>query len=47
MLDRDTIRRLRQAKYNAQVAERIDIHDELTILRIRPDHGVTSFSPGQ
>ena len=45
--DEDDIQYLRQTNYNAQVVDRNDVNDELTILRVRPDHGVTSFEPGQ
>lgn len=46
-LAEDVIQALRQAKYNAELVRRIDIHDELAILRVRPDDGVTGFAPGQ
>jgi ferredoxin--NADP+ reductase len=41
------IKQLRQDKYNACVVDRIDIHEELMLLRVCPDNGVTAFSPGQ
>lgn len=37
----------RQAAYNAQVAAIHRIHDDLMVLRIRPDQGKYSFEPGQ
>src|SRR4029079_16757030 len=47
MLSESEVRRLRQEHYNAQIVYRTDVHDELAILRVRPDHGVTEFAPGQ
>ena len=45
--EEENIQHLRQTNYNAEVIDRIDVNDELIILRVRPDHGVTSFVPGQ
>jgi ferredoxin--NADP+ reductase len=47
VLDPNDVEQLRQANYNAQVVDRNDVNDELTILRVRPDHGATGFAPGQ
>jgi ferredoxin--NADP+ reductase len=47
LLDAEEVSRLRQTHYNAHVVDRTDVHDELAILRVRPDHGITEFSPGQ
>src|SRR5207302_1093792 len=41
------IARLRQADYNAELVEVLPMHEELRILRVRPDWGHTSFAPGQ
>lgn len=38
---------LRQRFYNAEVIERIDVHDNLTRLRVRPDEPFPAFQPGQ
>jgi ferredoxin/flavodoxin---NADP+ reductase len=38
---------LRQQHYNATLTDIDAIHDDLWILRIRPDEGVQSFIPGQ
>jgi ferredoxin--NADP+ reductase len=38
---------LRQKHYNACVAQRIDVHEDLMILRIQPDGGMPSFAAGQ
>jgi ferredoxin--NADP+ reductase len=45
--DANEASQLREKNYNAEIVERRDIHDELTILRVRPDEGTTSFEPGQ
>ncbi len=47
VLDAQEIERLRHDAYNASVVKRIDIHDELLVLRVRPDQGVPRFTPGQ
>jgi ferredoxin/flavodoxin---NADP+ reductase len=47
LLDAGEVSQLRQTHYNAEIVERVDVHDELAILRVRPDHGVTEFAPGQ
>jgi ferredoxin--NADP+ reductase len=47
LLDESEVSQLRQKHYNAQIVERTDVHDELAILRVRPDHGITEFAPGQ
>jgi ferredoxin/flavodoxin---NADP+ reductase len=47
LLDADEVGQLRQAHYNAEVVDRIDVHDELMVLRACPDDGVTDFAPGQ
>jgi ferredoxin--NADP+ reductase len=47
LLDANVVNQLRQTNYNAQVVDRADVGDELMILRVRPDHGTTSFTPGQ
>lgn len=39
--------KLRSAHYNAEVAEIRRIHDDLAILRVLPDAGRVSFTPGQ
>ncbi len=41
------IEQLRQAHYNAQLSEVVEIHDELRILRVHPESGEPHFSPGQ
>ena len=41
------INRLRQELYNATVTVRRQIHDELAILRVRPDGGVPTYEAGQ
>lgn len=45
--DADVIERLRAANYNATLVERIDIHEELFRIRVRPDAGIKPFEPGQ
>ncbi len=47
LLDADEVDQLRQKNYNAQIIDRLDVHDELTILRVCPDDGTTGFAPGQ
>src|SRR6476620_10152207 len=47
LLNESEVSQLRQKHYNAQIVERTDVHDELAILRVRPDHGITEFAPGQ
>jgi ferredoxin/flavodoxin---NADP+ reductase len=47
LLDMGEVIQLRQAHYNAQIVDRTDVHNELAILRVRPDHGITEFAPGQ
>lgn len=47
LLDADEVGQLRQTHYNAQIIDRLDVHDELTILRVSPDDGTTGFAPGQ
>jgi ferredoxin/flavodoxin---NADP+ reductase len=37
----------REAHYNAEVTEAIDVHAELRILRVRPDAWPLEFTPGQ
>ncbi len=46
-LAEDEILRLREKHYNADVIGIWRIHDDLMILRVRPDWGMTEFSPGQ
>jgi ferredoxin--NADP+ reductase len=41
------IEQLRRAHYNAQVIHVRQVHDELRIVRIRPDGGPARFEPGQ
>ena len=43
----DEIRQLRAEHYDGQVVDVVDIHEDLKILRVRPDEGTPSFSPGQ
>ena len=43
LLNEQECEQLRRTKYNARVVERIDIHDELAVFRVYPEHGVTSF----
>ncbi len=38
---------LRLEHYNATIIERIDIHSDLARFRVRPDHPVAEFEPGQ
>lgn len=38
---------LREQHYNAELIERIEVHDDLIRFRIRPDQGVPKFEPGQ
>jgi len=45
--DADVVQRLRMANYNATLVERIDIHQELFRIRVRPDAGIKPFEPGQ
>lgn len=40
-------KQLRLRYYNAEVSELIKIHDELMILRVKPDTGQLTFEPGQ
>jgi ferredoxin--NADP+ reductase len=47
LLARQEVDQLRQEHYNAELIETIEIHDELRILRVRPDWGEPQFSPGQ
>jgi ferredoxin/flavodoxin---NADP+ reductase len=47
LLDASEVSQLRQQHYNAHIVERTDVHDELAILRVCPDHGITEFAPGQ
>jgi len=46
-LDAETCRSLRDNQYNATLIERIDIHDDLFRVRVRPDAGIRPFEPGQ
>jgi len=46
-LDTETCRSLRVDHYNATLIKRIDIHDDLFRIRVRPDAGIRSFEPGQ
>ncbi|MGV3484221.1 MAG: ferredoxin--NADP reductase [Planctomycetaceae bacterium] len=46
-LDEATCQRLREAHYNATLIERINIHDDLFRIRVRPDAGFSPFEPGQ
>ncbi len=47
LLDETEIRELRERHYNATLDEVIEIHEDLRILRVRPDAGVPRFRPGQ
>jgi ferredoxin/flavodoxin---NADP+ reductase len=46
-LDAASKQRLRDAHYNATLLERVDIHEELFRIRVRPDAGFARFQPGQ
>lgn len=46
-LDAETCRGLRDNFYNATLIKRIDIHDDLFRIRVRPDAGIRPFEPGQ
>ena len=46
-LDAVESRELRDKFYNATLIERIDTHPDLTRFRIRPDHPIPPFQPGQ
>ena len=37
----------REKEYNAEIVELIELHQELRILRIKPDEAVAEFLPGQ
>lgn len=43
----DEIDELRSTAYNATLIQRIDIHDELALFRIKPDAGTHEFLAGQ
>lgn len=43
----DSHQNLREANYNATVNEVIPVHEALMILRVRPDHTLETFAPGQ
>lgn len=43
----EEVRHLRSAHYNATLCEIQHIHDDLAILRVRPDFGRLEFTPGQ
>lgn len=45
--DRAEADQLRKQHYNAEVIERIDAHSDLARFRIRPDHPIAAFQPGQ
>ncbi len=45
--DADEVRELRERYYNATIIERIDSHEELTRLRVRPDEPIPAFEAGQ
>jgi ferredoxin--NADP+ reductase len=47
LIDAEKCQQLREANYNATLIDRIDIHDELFRIRVRPDAGFKSFEPGQ
>jgi ferredoxin--NADP+ reductase len=46
-LDDCEIQRLRQGAYNAEVVDVRAIHEELLVLRVRPDTNLSTFLPGQ
>jgi len=46
-LDKQEAEQLREKYYNATVIERIDAHRDLARFRIRPDHPIPPFQPGQ
>jgi len=46
-LDAETCCGLRVDQYNATLIKRIDIHDDLFRVRVRPDAGIRPFEPGQ
>ncbi len=46
-IDVQELAALRETQYNAELVERIDIHPELFRIRVRPDHGMVPFEPGQ
>ena len=46
-LDDEKVLPLRRTHYNATLVERINIHDELFRIRVRPDAGIRPFEPGQ
>lgn len=43
----EEIESLRRAAYNGTLIKRIDIHEDLTLFRVKPDEGVPAFEPGQ
>lgn len=43
----DEVAELRARHYNATVVDLRLVHDELMVLRVRPDQGVPTFHPGQ
>lgn len=45
--NQDEIVQLRTQHYNAEVVERLEVHEDLARFRIRPDQGVPPFDPGQ
>ncbi len=47
LLSDQEIAGLRDAHYNATIIERIDVHSDLARFRVRPDHPVPAFEPGQ
>lgn len=47
MIDQQSIAELRRRHYNAEVVGLRRVHDELMILRVRPDGGVPPFRAGQ
>lgn len=46
-LDAEEAEELRQKLYNATIVERIDANQDLARFRIRPDHPIPAFKPGQ
>lgn len=47
VLDEQDVAQLKEVHYNAQLVDVIPIHDDLRILRVRPDAETCSFSAGQ
>jgi ferredoxin/flavodoxin---NADP+ reductase len=47
LLAEDEIQQLRETNYNAEIIKIIAIHEDLRIVRVRPDGGTLNFEPGQ